>query len=65
MINTVGAGKGSTPRKVDLTTYYENFDAIFRKGKEGHSAEGTEERVLSQTQEGELAQHARTDERDQ
>ena len=65
MINTVGAGKGSTPRKVDLTTYYENFDTIFRKGKEGHSAEGTEERVLPQTQEGELAEHAGTDEGDQ
>jgi hypothetical protein len=34
MINTVGAGKGSTPRKVDLTTYYENFDDIFRKQRE-------------------------------
>lgn len=65
MINTVGAGKGSVPRKVDLTTYYENFDAIFRKGKEGHGAESTEERVLPQTQEGELAQHAGTDEGDQ
>lgn len=69
MINTVGAGKGSTPRKVDLTTYYENFDDIFRKGKaghstEGHNTEGSEERVLPETQEGELAQHAGTDQGD-
>ena len=65
MINTVGAGKGSTPRKVDLTTYYENFDDIFRKGKAGHSTEGAEKRVLPETQEGELAQHAGTDQGDQ
>lgn len=64
MINTVGAGKGSTPRKVDLTTYYENFDDIFRKGKAGHSTEGSEERVLPQTQERELATHAESQQGD-
>ena len=64
MINTVGAGKGSTPRKVDLTTYYENFDNIFRKGKAGHSTEGSEERVLPQTQERELATHAESQQGD-
>jgi hypothetical protein len=28
-----GAGKGSLPRKVDLNTYHNNYDNIFRKGK--------------------------------
>ena len=26
-----GAGKGSLPRKVDLNTYYKNYDQIFAK----------------------------------
>jgi hypothetical protein len=28
-----GAGKGSLPRKVDLNTYHNNYDNIFRNGK--------------------------------
>lgn len=27
------AGKGSSPRPVNLKTYGENYEAIFRKGK--------------------------------
>lgn len=63
MINTVGAGKGSTPRKVDLKTYGEHFNEIFRKG-EGHDTQSTEERLLQETPQGELAEDAGTEQGD-
>ena len=63
MINTVGAGKGSTPRKVELKTYASNYDDIFRKGK-GHDSESTEERLLQETPQGELAEDAGTEQGD-
>ena len=31
MINGTGAGKGSTPRRVDSEAYAKNYDSIFRK----------------------------------
>lgn len=63
MINTVGAGKGSTPRKVDLNTYATNYDEIFRKGK-GHNTQGTEERLLQETPQRELAEDTGTEQGD-
>ena len=63
MINTVGAGKGSTPRKVNLKVYGDNHDEIFRKGK-GHDSESTEERLLQETPQGELAEDAGTEQGD-
>lgn len=63
MINTVGAGKGSIPRKVDLKTYDSNYDEIFRKGKR-HDSESTEERLLQETPQGELAEDTGTEQGD-
>ena len=69
MINTVGAGKGHLPRRVNGEAFRNNHDDIFRKEKtrhstEGHSTEGSEERVLPQTQERELATHAESQQGD-
>jgi hypothetical protein len=63
MINSVGAGKGSIPRKVDLKVYGDNHDEIFRKGK-GHDSESTEERLLQETPKGELAEDTGTEQGD-
>lgn len=63
MINTVGAGKGSTPRKVNLKVYGDNLDEIFRKGKR-HDSESTEERLLQETPKGELAEDTGTEQGD-
>ena len=63
MINSVGAGKGSTPRKVDPNVYATNYDEIFRKGK-GHDSKSTEERLLQETPKGELAEDTGTEQGD-